>query len=367
MSYGIAQQHVGINRCGEYLKRCRTKGPVNDPPLPPLIKGGRTAEGASRPVKVNDPWRRISGLVGVDADVGGRERKKKLGRLVRCLQDRAGADFLRLEAARAHSPAWTIASRWDRPVEEWREVECSGRALESYCSQLGIGPAKLSALTREYCGLSAGRILDGVKIRGLRRMLLGHFHVAAQAMWGTPGSFAERLCMSRGSGREGEEGDARDRAGRSRAAAVKRSRYFRTSAWEFFGLDAWEEEATRVKELLGRLEAQREENGFSLAALALRLGFDSAARLRRACLSVTGRTIEQIQRGFAKEIVEYYLAAEERELRRLAMREDEFGVRAREIYCGDGERFPVEPFCDRWSASEFGRAGWVEMMREGFG
>ena len=121
-----------------------------------------------------------------------------------------------------------------------------------------------------------------------------------------------------------------------------------------------------MSELLGSLDAVREENDFRLASFVTLLGFDSAAKFRAACLTVMGRTIEQLERLLAHEIVHYYLAAEDLALRKLAMRDDVLGFRAREVYWGC-EEIPDEPFLDRWSANEAGRPEWLAKMREEFG
>ena len=155
-------------------------------------------------------------------------------------------------------------------------------------------------------------------------------------------------------------------AGGTPAPHKRRSRYFRTAAAEFLGREAWEEQALRVSELLGALDSLREENDFSIAAFAVRLGFESAGKFRAACLTVMGRTPEQLERVLAHEIVHYYLAAEELALRKLAGREDEMGIRAREVYWGS-EDVPTEPFLDRWSAAEFAKPEWIAKMREQFG
>ena len=121
-------------------------------------------------------------------------------------------------------------------------------------------------------------------------------------------------------------------------------------------MEPGEDERVRVEELLGRLDLAREENDWDFSGFVLRMGFESAAKFRRACLVVTGRTMRQLERIFAREIVEYYLAAEDRELRRIARREDEFGARAREIYWGR-EDVPCEPFSDRWAVNLYVRSG----------
>jgi len=147
---------------------------------------------------------------------------------------------------------------------------------------------------------------------------------------------------------------------------AKRSRYFRSSASEFLGTEAWEEEGIRVSELLGSLDLLREENDFRLGAFVTLLGFETAGKFRAACVNVMGRTMEQLERILAGEIVRYYLAAEDLALRGLAMREDAMGIRAREVYWGS-EDVPTEPFLDRWSAAEFAKPEWIAKMREEFG
>ena len=70
----------------------------------------------------------------------------------------------------------------------------------------------------------------------------------------------------------------------------------------------------------------------------------------------------------AREILEFYLCAEQKALRDLASREPENAMvmRARTMYW-DSEAAPKEPFMDRWSAAEFGRRDWLFKMTEAFG
>jgi hypothetical protein len=161
---------------------------------------------------------------------------------------------------------------------------------------------------------------------------------------------------------------------------VKRSRYFRTRPSEFYGVLPGDEERIRVSELLGKLDALRDECDWYGENLAIQLGFENLGALKRACLNVMGRTLAQLERILAREIVEYYLAAEDKELRELARRNPdgaespalccvpaEFIFRAREIYCGDAEIKPTPPFLDRWSAAKFAKPEWIESMRKEFG
>ena len=106
---------------------------------------------------------------------------------------------------------------------------------------------------------------------------------------------------------------------------------------------------------------------------AVQLGFENAGAFRRACMNVMGRTMEQLERILARDVVEYYLAAEDRELRELARcntgRLDSLPhiYAAREIYCGDAEVKPEAPFLDRWSAAKFAKPEWLKAMRKEFG
>jgi hypothetical protein len=55
---------------------------------------------------------------------------------------------------------------------------------------LQISRARLTMLTREYCGLTAQELVDGFKVRGLRKHLTVRLREAAERLWGLPGSFA---------------------------------------------------------------------------------------------------------------------------------------------------------------------------------
>ena len=254
---------------------------------------------------------------------------------------------------------------WGEDVGEWRRVSLGGLSVEGICFRLGISRARLTSLLKETMGVSAGELVDGFKIRGLRKYLIGHLREAASRLWGAPGDFAVRRCETSPPGPlSGFQRGGERRAGGT-PALHKRSRYFRTSAAEFLGREEWEEQGLRVSELLGALDSLREENDFRLGAFVTLLGFETVGKFRAACLMVMGRTMEQLERVLAHEIVHYYLAAEDLALRKLAGRVDELGMRAREIYWGSDE-IPLEPFLDRWSAFE-AKPGWLAMMREEFG
>jgi AraC-like DNA-binding protein len=382
MGFGVSHQSVGINRCGKFMEPCRTKGPTNPTPGPsPFHEEGRTA-GAG----VDQKWRRITGLVGKDS--ARREawfRKRGVRFLVKWIDQRVSNDRKKIE--RREVKKLSYLDEWGSDVSRWRRVDRSGWSVEAVCFDLGISKGRLNGLLREVMGVSAAELLDGFKIRGLKKYLVAQLRDAAMRLWERPGEFAKRRCMSphppapspfHGEGENDPPRSPLIKGGKTAAALrapgkmgasrdAKRSKYFRTQAWEFFGLEEFEEEQLRVEELLGMLDRVREENDFRMEAFATLLGFESVGNFRKACLMVMGRTLEQLERILAREIVAFYLAAEERELRSIALREDEFGVRAREIYCGDGEKIPREPFCDRWSVWEFAKPEWLSAMMAEFG
>ena len=127
------------------------------------------------------------------------------------------------------------------------------------------------------------------------------------------------------------------------------------------------DDVARVSELLRALEHFRVEEG-DKSAWARRLGFRSPREMNTACLDVLGKSIRQLEKALAAEIVQYYLAAEDKMLRELACREEDSLIRrhARWLYHHDGVA-PAEPFLDRWSALEFSRPEWLARMREMFG
>ena len=365
MGFDVSYQKVGINRVGEYLKPCRTKGN----PSPFHGEGGTTAAAAP---KVNEPWRRISDLVGANAETRDPKiRKRCVRKLVGWIERRWCEAQVSVE--RRVPKQATMSGGWDWNVGDWRRVSNSGRSVESICVQLGIAPRKLTALLKETHGISAAELLDGFKIRNLKKYLTAQLRMAADRLWGSPGEFAQRRCMGGVSGmdagmagRNGVEAPMR-LAGGTPAPHKKRARYFRTRPEEFLRLEHGDEERLRLGELLGMLDRVRDENDFELEAFAAQLGFASARNFKRACLNVMGRTMRQLERILAREIVEYYLAAEDRELRAIGARNDEFGFRARELYCGDGESAVMEPFLDRWSACEAGKPEWLDAMIADFG
>ena len=143
----------------------------------------------------------------------------------------------------------------------------------------------------------------------------------------------------------------------------KRSRYFRMKPEDYAAEERCDERERRIEELAAALWRD-----FDLEDWAARAGFASAARLKRACLNVLGRSLRAIERKLAEEVVRYYLCAEDKVLRQVACGDDSNPrvIRARWIY-GKSEDAPTEPFLDEWSKAEAFARDWLEKMRAAFG
>ena len=232
---------------------------------------------------------------------------------------------------------------WAIPLEEWAAVR-ERSWVESICGELGISLSGLSRLTREQCGLSAQELIDGFNIGRLRHALLEKCREAARALWGVPGEYAKSRCLEPRRSLLTEDGD-----------------FFRHEQKLF---EETEEESIerRMSDILGLLR------GIDLDVLAMKHGFGNSARLKRACLNVIGSSFKRVMETMARDVLDYYLCAEQKALRDLASREPASGMvmRARMLYWDD-EKTPTAPFLDRWSAAEFGAAEWLRGMSDAFG
>ena len=377
MSSNFVNSHqcVGLNRVGKYLQPARRLWGAGVPPAGQSL--GQPAGGT--PAPHNEPWRRWTGMVGADATrLSWKERKRGIRRLLKRIEMKIVVTTSVVKDA-ATSVVKTkrlkslLQSEWTTDLDAWARTRAAGRSLESICVEFGISNRQLNALTREYNSMSASEIIDGYKIGGLRKILGAQLREAAFSLWGAPGEFAKRRCLVPQASSLLDYSKPASRAGRMPAVQTKRSRYFRTRPSEFFGVLPGDEERLRISELLGKLDVLREELDWRVDNLALQLGFENAGAFRRACLNVMGRTLEQLERILAKDVVDYYLAAEDKELRELARRStgrlDSLPhiYAAREIYCGDAEVKPEAPYLDRWSAAKFAKPEWIKAMRMEFG
>ncbi len=132
---------------------------------------------------------------------------------------------------------------------------------------------------------------------------------------------------------------------------------------EYAAEERYEERERRIGELAR--EVRRE---FDLESWAVSAGFGSGARLKRACVNVLGKSLRTLERQLAAEVVRYYLCAEDKALREVAMAKGDNPdvIRARWVY-NESEDPPTEPFLDEWSKAEAFARDWLEKMRGEFG
>jgi hypothetical protein len=342
MSVGLGKSYqcVGLNRLGAYLSVAKTKGPPADKSVCATVE------------KPNEIWRRITGIYpGVKQTA--QERKRGLRILARRIQERVGRGGRGMAATEvATTNRLSLADDWTVRPEAWARVKCSGVSIEGLCVELGCTHARLTMLLKEYSSLSASEFIDGLNFVSLKQALTTRLRETAEAMWGYPGSFVAFKLSTDGTG-EGANG----------TRSEKRSRYFHTRPEELFEESRTDERERRVGELCDRLRFS-----FDLESLAISAGYASGAKLKRACLNVLGKTLREIERMLAAEVVQFYLCAEDRELREIASREklNATVARARELYHGSDDA-PVPPFVDEWAKFEELKAEWLSRMRDMFG
>ncbi|HYG77187.1 MAG TPA: hypothetical protein VEK08_19440 [Planctomycetota bacterium] len=354
----FAHQNAGLNRCGAFEKPSRYKADRRDEPAPRAKK--------------NEPWRRHAGItLANEGTLTRKERRKGLRRLMRWIvkfvkrEEKRASDFLHAHA-RTELQLLNMESRAE-DVNSWECVRNGAVSLARLCEKLGLSAAKLTQLTQEIQNISGGELLDGLKLRRMRGVLMEQFKAAAFSIWGSPGALAQQRCFALGTETRRLEACAT----KSRRDAGDPSR---RDAGGPSGLDCWAEQeetpaaelARRTSELLDAWD-ERQRGGID-TPLFLRLNFASRAKLDRACAVVFGKTLRQTLTGAAREIVEFYLCAEDKVLRDLACKDEELAgvLRARWLYHKSDE-VPEPPFLDRWSCAKTFRTMWLIAMAKGFG
>jgi len=247
----------------------------------------------------------------------------------------------------------SLTAEWGGGVETWARTAREGRSVESVCVELQISRARLTMLTKEYCGLTAHELVDGFSVRRVKSALIARLREAAESLWGLPGVWASwKMDGFRVSG-FGFRGNT----------TTKRSKYFRMRPEDFASEERWAERERRIGELAAAVRRE-----FDLETWAAGLGFASGARLKRACLNVLGKSLRALERAMAAEVVRYYICAEDKVLRKIACLEEETAnvIRARWIYHKSDDA-PTEPFLDEWSKAEELARDWLERMRREFG
>ena len=346
--------------------------------------GGRDARGTTEDAK----WRRVSGMTeAIEKFMDRRERKAAIERLIKWLKKKtrvngnsnfqspiindqindnhgngndrncgANSDFaqtgmsaplpsvfLRAQRERAEKEKLSLTGDWDFAVREWAVAQ--ERSEESLCRELGISHGGLTRLTKEFSGTTAQETVDGFKMGRLNHSLKEHLREVARALWGVPGDYVKMQCIER-----------------PRSCLMPDGDFFHQSQQKLFE----ESEEEMIERRSNAIFAAT--STIDLQSIALECGFGSAARLKAACVNIFGKSIKAVLKVLAREVLEFYLCAEQKALRDLASREptNAMVMRARTLYWDD-EKAPSAPFMDRWSAAEFGKRDWLVRMADAFG
>jgi len=324
--------------------------------------------------KENEPWRRITGMtVGYEEKMDRKERRAGIRDLIDWIEkwvdeagesvrgEMAGGSGVPLVAERPgplgratqgfggdgdaigfgeaggfRSPhpgfaslisALSVNSRGGPAGREGAESwACEGQAREmvaGVCIELNISRHKLSELTREYRGISCTELIDGFRVQRVRRGIAELLKLYARELWMAPGLYAGVLVMDE----------------RLKVYGGK-SEFFVDPDETFRRRDHWEALRDRRAELISAFDGGWKRAEMSRDGFAVGLGFRSFSELNRACLNVFGKSVRQLADFMTSEIVEFYLAKEQEQLRELAVCElRSAGIaRARYLYWGGMER-----------------------------
>jgi len=275
---------------------------------------------------------------------------------------------------------FSLSTPWEKDVAAWALPCNAGRSIEDICVGLAMSRARLTTLTKEYCGLTAQELVDGFRIGKLKNALAERMRSAARDLWGPPGTFArtklDEVPLPEGFGATGcgSSQSVREALGATGCSSsqpvapgtrrgTKHSMFFRSKGEDYYKEERGEEITRRTAEL-----AEKLRDAFEIEAWAVHLGFASAARLKRACLVVLGRTIRQLERILSAEVVRYYICAEDRVIRELACRDDQSAMTLRaRLYYGNSDAKPTAPFLDEWSKYEVLARDWLMAMYKAYG
>jgi AraC-like DNA-binding protein len=347
IGFGKSFQYAGLNRAGVFMEPAKEKGPSADRNV--------CSTNPTTNSKPNEIWRRYTGIFE-GKEISANHRKRGLRILARKISERVRRATLESEPRASASVGLEISLvlDWDFEAATWTRTLNCGISVEALCVELGCTRARLTSLLKEHCGMSAGEFLDGLRFSRLKAGLVTRLREAATELWGFPGSYAAvKVCSEFDSALRHEDTKARN---------GNESKYFRNRVEEMFEESRGEERVRRVTELCAMLLRD-----FDLESCAVRSGYESGAKLKRACLNVFGRTLAQIERALASEVVQFYLCAEDRELRAIAC-SDRLSVevgRARELYHGDDAK-PEAPFVDEYAKFEELKAEWLSRMWDVF-
>jgi len=299
--------------------------------------------------KVNEPWRRITGItVSQERHMDVKERRAGIRDLVKWIREFTDDD-LRFSIGAGSAKACARAANYsmdgysgnNAPVEvklfssdfdgsDENEIWASeGRSVElilRICTELNITRNKLSELIKEVRGITATELIDGFRINHVKRALAERVKLHARELWMSPGLYANVLIS-----------DARLHV---YGGGGGKSDYFVDAEEGWRRKELWETRSERKEALLAEYDAGWRRGDSSRDGFAAGLGFRNFAELNRACLNTYGKSARQVVWDLCGEIIDYYLAREIEELRGLACCEHVSAgvVRARYLYCGDMAR-----------------------------
>lgn len=191
------------------------------------------------------------------------------------------------------------------------------------CRELNIAKSKLGELCREFRGIGARELIDGLMVRGVKTGIAGRLKVAARELWGYPGVHVNAMLNDE----------------RLKVHAYGRSEFYVT-ADNFYRGELAETIQERRELLLDGFDGLWKRGGMSRDGFAMSLGFRNFSELNRACLNVFGKSVRDLAWELSHEIVEFFVAKELETLREIAVREpaNERVARARFLYFKDARK-----------------------------
>ncbi|MCY3018784.1 MAG: hypothetical protein NTW87_07120 [Planctomycetota bacterium] len=261
--FGISHQKAGLNWAGRYKAWSRERALAEAWRFWLQHKRGRgsgfgvgcacgtpkNAEASFGATHGHAKWRRITGITSaVEGVLTAKERKAGLKRLVAWMENTIKNAELRIQNETENGKGsgfrvqgignderpLSLTTAWGRGVESWfRATE--GRSVESLCTELQVSRARLTMLTKEYCGLTVQELTDGFRIRNVKRGLVERLREAAQELWGIPGSYAATKYEMEPQMNTDEHGYRVQGSGfRVQGIAKKQSRYFRMRPEDYY-------------------------------------------------------------------------------------------------------------------------------------
>jgi len=289
--------------------------------------------------KENEIWRRITGITeAIENCMDAKERRAGIRDLVEWIEERVSK--YRRENRAVHdrgragvfgvAGATPIAELSGPPIHKNTGLEvwaCEGQSremLEVVCRELNITKFKLGELAREFRGIGARELIDGLMVRGVKSGIGERLKAGARTLWGYPGNHVNAMVNDE----------------RLNVHAYGRSEFYVTASDNFYRGEVAETIHARRELLLEEFDGLWKRGGMSRDAFAMGLGFRNFSELNRACLNVFGKSVRDLAWDVSYAIVEFYVAKELETLRELALMEpaNERVARARYLCFKDTKR-----------------------------